>query len=235
MLPWTGSSSPAATRPRPAQTTVVEVYPRFASVDIRNCVFVDNTTLNGGAGVHSYDSDIDISSYLFTNNHVLGTSGSGGAGLCLTYISHIYLSDSVFVGNRVADRTSGTNGGGGIHVHWYAVLTLSNVIFAGNHGGVGGMGGAMYNRFALFNACNTTFVGNFASSGGTSTRTTTACCGATARGSTALSPLSTPTSKGVTPGRETSHWARCSPAIRSIAKEAGIRLQYSTRPRFSPR
>ena len=98
----------------------------ISSLQIRHCIFSDNTSPDHGGGVQCADSTVDFDYCVFQNN----TANTSGGGIYATY-SNSSFTGCDFVNNSADGGFSEYGGGGGIYID-SSQLTVSECSFTGN-------------------------------------------------------------------------------------------------------
>ena len=92
-----------------------------ATPTIRDCLFLDNTTVAGGAGIGSFSSQVEISGCTFAGN--ASSPYAGGGALYCGWGSTVRATNCTFVGNSSPD-------GAGVLCYPDGTLYLDNSIIA---------------------------------------------------------------------------------------------------------
>lgn len=124
-----------------------------ADVTITNVIIKDNTTTANGAGLFNNGGKIKLEQVIFTNNHTLGSDGSGGA---------MYNFNGELNLNQVTIKNNSTQRkGGGIFV-LNGKITINNSLIEHNHSQLCGAGVSLANNAAGdFSMANSVMRNNF--------------------------------------------------------------------------
>lgn len=109
---------------------------------ISDCIFSENLSISGGAGMLNQNSDPEISNSVFRNNKIYGQNPNeyGGAGM-RNLNSSPKISESLFIYNEALS----IQGGGGIRNEQGSNPEITNVVINNNYTEDGDGGAGMYN------------------------------------------------------------------------------------------
>ena len=128
-------------------------YNYYASPEITNCTFTNNSAEDYGGGMYNLDSSPVLTNCTFSNN---SASDEGGGMYNLS--SSPVLTNCTFSNNSASDE------GGGMYNSWYSSPVLTNCTFSNNS--ASRSGGGMYNGSSDPVLTNCMFSGNRAYSSG---------------------------------------------------------------------
>ena len=129
------------------------MYNYYASPEITNCTFTNNSAEDYGGGMYNLDSSPVLTNCTFSNN-----SASDEGGGMYNLDSSPVLTNCTFSNNSASDE------GGGMYNSWYSSPVLTNCTFSNNS--ASRSGGGMYNGSSDPVLTNCTFSGNRAYSSG---------------------------------------------------------------------
>jgi subtilisin-like proprotein convertase family protein len=134
------------------------------SPTVRNCIFTENFSLSGGAGMSNGDAGIAANPTIEDCRFVLNTSNDDGGAVLNRSNSHPIFIRCIFDSNT--GNVTDLNGGGGAISNNSGSSTIRGCTFTNNSTGTVSNGGAIYNSGGNLVLVDSTFASNSASEGG---------------------------------------------------------------------
>ena len=105
-------------------------------VDIRDSVFMNNSSMASGGGIYYAGSDENVFSAPALSNCLLAnnTAGLDGGGVSSNWYTEPVISNSTIADNMVTGGTSGPGSGSGLYCSYYSNVTVIDSIIWGNVG-----------------------------------------------------------------------------------------------------